>query len=122
LASGDPELVVITPHNEAIRFEFGQGFSHWHQQIMENPSKSIAFAGWYDGDHALSGSDFSCLLPRLLQRSGKEWPAAATQRLMDSHYTPDGSSIDALYQTFRSPTIPVLSAPISMVFFGGGRI
>ena len=28
---GDPELIIVTPHNEAIRHEFGEGFSRWHQ-------------------------------------------------------------------------------------------
>ncbi|MDD5632776.1 MAG: hypothetical protein PHI13_12225, partial [Methylococcales bacterium] len=37
--AGDPELVVITPHNEAIRFEFGLGFSQWHQQHYGKPVK-----------------------------------------------------------------------------------
>ena len=29
---GDPELVIITPHNEAIRHECARGFSAWHQK------------------------------------------------------------------------------------------
>jgi iron(III) transport system substrate-binding protein len=29
---GDPVLVVISPHNEAIRAEFGSAFSDWHAQ------------------------------------------------------------------------------------------
>lgn len=28
---GDPELVVITPHNEALRHEFARGFAEWHR-------------------------------------------------------------------------------------------
>lgn len=31
------ELVVITPHNEAIRHEFGQGFSAWHLKKFGKP-------------------------------------------------------------------------------------
>ena len=27
---GDPILVAISPHNEAIRFEFALAFSRWH--------------------------------------------------------------------------------------------
>src|SRR5437870_4334263 len=26
------ELIIITPHNEQIRYEFTRGFDHWHQQ------------------------------------------------------------------------------------------
>ena len=25
-------LIIISPHNEAIRYEFGRGFDAWHRQ------------------------------------------------------------------------------------------
>ncbi|HEY9248667.1 MAG TPA: iron ABC transporter substrate-binding protein, partial [Rariglobus sp.] len=28
----DETLVIITPHNEAIRHEFGRAFVHWYQE------------------------------------------------------------------------------------------
>ena len=31
-APADTTLVIITPHNEAIRYEFGLGFQRWYQQ------------------------------------------------------------------------------------------
>ena len=31
-AQGDPVLVIISPHHEAIRYEFERGFSRWHRQ------------------------------------------------------------------------------------------
>jgi len=34
---GDPELIVVTPHNEAIRQEFGEGFSRWHRERYGQP-------------------------------------------------------------------------------------
>ncbi|MBQ9430129.1 MAG: ABC transporter substrate-binding protein [Kiritimatiellae bacterium] len=34
---GGLELVVITPHNEAIRHEFARGFSAWHRQRYGQP-------------------------------------------------------------------------------------
>lgn len=34
---GDPELIIITPHNEAIRHEFARGFSAWHQKKYGKP-------------------------------------------------------------------------------------
>src|SRR3954453_10742597 len=36
---GDPLIVVITPHNEAIRFEFGQGFAKGPRQHDGGPAK-----------------------------------------------------------------------------------
>ena len=61
---GDPELVVITPHNEAIRFEFAQGFSHWHQQHYGKPKIDWRAGRRYDGDHAVSGRRCSVSLYR----------------------------------------------------------
>ena len=36
---GDPVLVVITPHNEAIRHEFAAAFSRWHYEKFGQPVK-----------------------------------------------------------------------------------
>lgn len=30
--TGASHVLVISPHNEAIRFEFGRAFEHWHQE------------------------------------------------------------------------------------------
>jgi ABC-type Fe3+ transport system substrate-binding protein len=32
MTESGPRLVVITPHNETIRYEFGRGFSEWHRR------------------------------------------------------------------------------------------
>ena len=37
--AGDPVLVIITPHNEAIRHEFGLAFSAWHARKYGAPVK-----------------------------------------------------------------------------------
>lgn len=34
---GDPQLVVVTPHNEAIRQSFADGFSDWHATHYGTP-------------------------------------------------------------------------------------
>ena len=36
---GDPVLVIISPHNEAVRHEFGLAFSRWHAQRYGQPVK-----------------------------------------------------------------------------------
>jgi iron(III) transport system substrate-binding protein len=36
---GDPVLVIISPHNEAIRYEFERAFSRWHQAKYGKPVK-----------------------------------------------------------------------------------
>src|ERR1041384_3585730 len=30
--AADPRVVIISPHNEAIRYEFGRAFEQWHRQ------------------------------------------------------------------------------------------
>ena len=34
-----PTLVIMTPHNEQIRYEFEQGFSKWHQEHYGTPAR-----------------------------------------------------------------------------------
>ena len=36
---GDPTVVVITPMNEAIRYEFGRAFSAWHRARHGRPAR-----------------------------------------------------------------------------------
>lgn len=36
---GDPVLVIISPHNEAIRYEFGEAFSRWYREQYGRPVK-----------------------------------------------------------------------------------
>jgi iron(III) transport system substrate-binding protein len=119
---GDPELLVITPNNEAIRFEFGQGFSRWHREHYGKPVKVDwrAIGGTSEIMRYLEGS-FIAAFRAHWERQGKAWPANATQRITDSHYAPDGSIVDALYTTFRSTDDPAsISANIDL-FFGGGE-
>lgn len=37
-AAAGGRVVVISPHNASIRFEFGAGFSRWHQQQFGEPA------------------------------------------------------------------------------------
>jgi iron(III) transport system substrate-binding protein len=118
---GDPELVVITPNNEAIRFEFGRAFSLWHRQHYGKPVKVDwrALGGTTEIMRYLEGS-YLAAYRAYWQRSGKPWPATATQQLLDNIYMSDGGNVDATRQTFLTTDDPkVFSADID-VFFGGG--
>lgn len=119
---GDPELVVITPHSEAIRFEFGQAFSRWHREHYGKPVKVDwrAIGGTSEIMRYLEGS-FIAAFRAHWERLGKVWPADATQRIMDSRYARDASAADELHQTFRATDDPAkMSANIDL-FFGGGE-
>ncbi len=119
---GDPELIVITPNNEAIRFEFGQAFSQWHRQHFGKPVKVDwrAVGGTTEIMRYLEAS-YLASYRAYWQHSGKEWPETSTQRLMSNGYTQDGSITDDIYNTFRTTDDPnIISANID-VFFGGGE-
>ncbi|MEI6084035.1 MAG: extracellular solute-binding protein [Verrucomicrobiota bacterium] len=38
-SGGDPVLEIVSPHNEAIRYEFQEAFSAWHRQKFGRPVK-----------------------------------------------------------------------------------
>ncbi len=118
---GDPELIVITPNNEAIRFEFGRAFSLWHRKHYGKPVKVDwrAVGGTTEIMRYLEGS-FLAAYRAYWQRSGKEWPTTATQRLLDSRYKPDGGNVDTVRQTFIDTDNPSVFSTGIDVFFGGG--
>jgi ABC-type Fe3+ transport system substrate-binding protein len=119
---GDPELVVVTPHNEAIRFEFGQGFSRWHQENFGKPVKVDwrSLGGTAEIMRYLEGS-FVAAFRAYWQSLDKAWPASATQQLTDSHNPPDERGIGEIYKCFRNTDDPAKFSANIDVFFGGGE-
>jgi len=117
---GDPELVVISSHNEAIRYEFGKGFSDWHEEHHGSPvrvdwrviggtSETIrylqsemmsSYRGWWSGE-------------------GKEWPGDGAKIIYD--YRSDTSRESELFKTLRSTDNPDNFGIKIDVFFGGGE-
>jgi ABC-type Fe3+ transport system substrate-binding protein len=41
VAKGVPSIVVITPHNEQIRHEFGRAFARWHERVHGTPAAVV---------------------------------------------------------------------------------
>jgi iron(III) transport system substrate-binding protein len=118
---GDSELIVVTPNNEAIRFEFGQAFSQWHQRQYGQPVKVDwrALGGATEIMRYLEGA-FLASYRAYWQSTGNDWPASASQQIMASRYAPDGSKVDKLYSTLRSTDDPnLISAGIDLLFGGG---
>lgn len=129
---GDPFLVIISPHNEAIRHEFAVGFSHWHEEHHGAPVKidwrniggtseiarylesemASSFRAWWKKDH-------------------EAWPPGALDVMTDRRFNPDQppegmdpETFDQLVEireTFRSiDDAEAFSADIDL-FFGGGH-
>lgn len=40
-AAGGRRLVILTPHNEQIRFEFGRAFHRWHERVHGEPASIV---------------------------------------------------------------------------------
>ena len=38
---GTPQVIIITPHNEQIRHEFGKGFAKWHKKTFGEPAQVV---------------------------------------------------------------------------------
>src|SRR3954451_20880883 len=77
----DPELVIVTPHNEAIRYEFEHAFSRWHQQKYGKPVRIEwrVIGGTTETMRYLASEYASAARAWWPRTTGKRWPANATE-------------------------------------------
>lgn len=129
---GDPELVIITPHNEAIRYEFALGFSRWHQQRYGRPVKIDwrAIGGASEISRYLT-AEFVSAARGWWTGLGHVWPAGAGDTLVDRKFDarnpPTNSAAVArwemlrdLYTQFRATDDPAAFSSRIDLMFGGG--
>jgi ABC-type Fe3+ transport system substrate-binding protein len=119
---GDPTLVIVTPHNEAIRYEFEQAFSRWHQTHYKQPVKiDWRSVGGTTEIMRFLASEYAAAARTWWSRTHKkDWPANATDALTATTPPTDPHLLD-LWETFRKTDNPqTLTARID-VFFGGGE-
>ncbi len=118
---GDPKIVVVSPHNEGIRFEFASGFSKWHKEKYGKPVKIV----WRNigGTTEISrylGSEYTAATKAWWQQHGKTWPPRASDDLTKTAPPTDPASKE-VYDTFRQTDAPEqISCKIDL-FFGGGE-
>jgi iron(III) transport system substrate-binding protein len=118
----DDVLVVITPHNEAIRAEFGAGFQRWY---AERTGRSV-FLDW----RVIGGtseivrflrSEYLTAFEVQWRRQGRPWNAEIQAAIMDDRITlPADPAEDTEAQAARRA---FLASEVSCgidVFFGGG--
>jgi hypothetical protein len=121
---GDPVLVIVTPHNEAIRYEFERGFSRWHQAKYDKPVKIEwrAIGGTTEIMRYLSSEYASAAKAWWTHDLKKRWPDNATETVTAG--SPPAASAPELlevYKAFRETDDPdAFSARIDL-FFGGGQ-
>jgi iron(III) transport system substrate-binding protein len=119
VAKADDTVVIITPHNEAIRYEFARGFEAWYR---ERSGRSVAIdwrivGGTSDIARFLEGEYTTAFENHWTRELGKEWSAAIQSGFQAARLPADGSAVvQEAWQTFRASEV---SCGID-VFFGGG--
>jgi len=117
---GDPELIIVTPQNEAIRQEFDHAFSAWHEHAYGKPVR----IDW----RAIGGTtEIMRYLAAEYSRSAKHffigkaiiWPANGPDVVLASK-PPSTPADRQLWELFRASDTPdEISSRIDL-FFGGG--
>lgn len=115
-------IVVVTPHNEAIRYEFERGFDRWHRAKHGKPVRVEwrVIGGTTEISRYLT-SEFAAAAKAWWTRELKrEWPANATESVTSEKLPTDPKLLE-VYNQFRATDDPdKLTARIDL-FFGGGE-
>lgn len=134
--AGDPRLVVISPHNEAIRYEFGRGFSEWHEKHHGVPVKVEwrVVGGTTETMRYLEG-EYSAAFRAWWQRQGRPWPRGGGSMILDHKFDPQAPPPEVrndagvlalwmttkeIHETFRRVDDAEAFTCKVDLFFGGG--
>jgi iron(III) transport system substrate-binding protein len=134
--AGDPVLVIISPHNEAIRYEFAEGFSRWHRTQYGRPVKvDWRVIGGTTEIMRYLAAEYVGSMRGYWQRRGERWPSDGADVILDRAFRPDKPPAAAatnvllaarfaqqklVYQTFRGVDDPAAVTCGVDLFFGGG--
>lgn len=120
---GDPVLVAVSPHNEAIRQEFAHAFSKWHQAKHGKPVKidwrsiggTTEIARYLNGEMASS-------MKAWCKRTGVDWPAGAADSVFNDKFDPAKSTeaLVKLHGALRATDDTSAFHSGIDVFWGGG--
>jgi ABC-type Fe3+ transport system substrate-binding protein len=93
--AGDPVLVIVSPHNEAIRYEFGRAFSTWHARLYGQPAKVDwrNIGGTTEIMRYLSG-EYVAAFRAWWQGQGKRWPRGGGEMILDAKFKADQPPAD----------------------------
>src|SRR5688572_5977233 len=119
LNKADDIVVIITPHNEAIRFEFGRGFEAWYQA---RTGRTVAIdwrivGGTSDIALLLEGEYTTAFENQWTKKPGREW-SGALQSGFQAARLPETAPAEVreAREAFRASEV---GCGID-VFFGGG--
>ena len=122
-AGVEAELVIVSPHNEAIRHEFGLGFERWYLKQHGTPVRVTwrVIGGANEITRYLRAEYVSAFRNRWT-RGGRPWNAAVEAACMDERLVPDDTPADdteaeAARRAFLASDV---SSGIDLFFGGGG--
>lgn len=118
----DPVLVVITPHNEAIRDEFAAGFSDWHARRYGVPVRiDWRVIGGTTEIMRYLVSEYIGSMQGWRERQGLPFPSAAASAMLSPRPPADvGGAAADIWRDFRTNDSPSVASSRIDVFFGGG--
>jgi len=133
---GDPVLVIISPHNEAIRYEFARAFSLWHEERYGVPVKvDWRNIGGTTEIMRYLASEYAAAFRACRVRRGEEWPDGGHDMILDRRFDPtkrpdrldnDPAALrrwtlkGELHRQFRDTDDPMAFTCKIDLFFGGG--
>ncbi|MDA3874888.1 MAG: ABC transporter substrate-binding protein [Kiritimatiellae bacterium] len=122
---GDPVLVVISPHNEAIRYEFGRAFNRWHIEHHGVPVKIDwrIIGGTSEIARYMEGETQAAFRAWWTGTMGHDWPQGGSFALTNHRFQAEGADPDilALYTALRETDDPTAFSTGLDLFFGGGE-
>ena len=130
-ARGDPVLVIVSPHNEAIREEFGHAFSAWHATHYGRPVRiDWRVIGGTTEIMRYLVSEYVGSMHAWWARGGRPWPAAGAEWMLDRRFDPARPPADMaggewnrqrdFFLAFRTNDSPEAATSRIDLFFGGG--
>lgn len=133
---GDPVLVVVSPHNRAIRAEFAEGFAAWHSRHHGCPVKiDWRTVGGTTEIMRYLAAEYVAAFRAWWQQQGHDWPDGGGQMLLDRRFDAtcmpadvreDAARVAAwelkrgLHTAFRTIDSPSAFSSKIDLFFGGG--
>ena len=126
--AGDPTLVIISPHNEAIRSEFGRAFSAWHQQRYGCAVRVDwrVLGGTTEISRYLQ-AQYAAAVRAWWLHQRRAWPAGLSDRLFDPTLDAPAAALPAAARALAEVRQAFLQTDSSAafscgldVFFGGG--
>ncbi|MCX7869554.1 MAG: hypothetical protein N2322_06335, partial [Terrimicrobiaceae bacterium] len=118
----DDTLVVITPHNEAIRYEFSRAFSaHYREKTGRTVRLDWRMPGGTSEIARFLKGEFYAAFENEWRRSGREWTAEVAGAFDNPKIElPDNAADDTPAQAARRAFLESSTGIGVDVFFGGG--